>query len=316
MAAPGERMLRLLSLLQSGRRWPARDLAHALGVPDRTLRRDLDQLRAMGYPVESARGPGGHYRLVAGAALPPLMLDDDEAVATVLGLRLAAAGGTGIESATESAERAGDKLRRILPARLRRRTDQVLAAVEFARTDQPQAEGGVLHTLTQAISAHRTVTFDHRGASGDSPRTVEPVRMVQVRGRWYLYAWDRERHDWRNFRVDRISRPHPTLDTFVPRPLPTDDLAGHLQERFRGPRTVRIVLTLHTDARDAAGRLHRIDGALEAVDDHSCRYTAYVDSFEWLTAVLAVTDVEFTVDEPAAYRAFLRRTGERLLRAI
>lgn len=315
MTAPRERMLRLLSLLQSGRRWPAAELATAMGVPARTLRRDLDQLRTLGYPVRSARGPGGHYRLAAGAALPPLMLADDEAIATVLGLSLAAAGGTGIDLAAESADRAAAKLRRILPAGLRRRTDEVLAAVEFGRSEQPAAAPDVLGVVASAVAARRCLSFAYRGKAGTSRRTVEPVRLVQVRQRWYLYAWDRDRRDWRSFRLDRLDGPERTGTAFQPRPLPTDDLAGHLRDRFVGPRTVRVVLTLDTDVRDAAARLHRVDGTLEAVDDHTCRYVAYVDSYEWLSVVLTLTDVAFRVVEPDAFRAHLARTARRLLDA-
>lgn len=315
MTAPRERMLRLLSLLQSGRHWPAAELATAVGVPARTLRRDLDQLRAMGYPVESARGPGGHYRLVAGAALPPLMLGDDEAIATVLGLRLAAAGATGIELPAEAAERAAAKLRRILPAALRRRTDEVLAAVEFGRSEQPRTNPTVLNVTAAAIAARRCLAFAYRGKGGPSVRTVEPIRLVQLRRRWYLHAWDHDRQDWRSFRLDRVADPRTTAAPFGHPPLPTDDLAGHLQARFHGPKTVRVVLTLHTDVRDAATRLHRIDGSLEALDERSCRYVAYVDSFEWLAATLTVTDLDFSVEENAGFRDYLAHTGQRLLRA-
>ena len=308
-------MLRLLSLLQSGRLWPADELATAVGAPSRTLRRDIDHLRKMGYPVESTRGPGGHYRLVAGAALPPLMLEDDEAIATVLGLCLAAAGATGIDLTAESAERAAAKLRRILPASLRRRTDETLAAVEFGRSEHPQTSPTVLSVVASAIAAHRCLAFVYNGKGGQSFRTVEPIRLVQIRQRWYLYAWDRDRQDWRNFRLDRIADPQTTGATFRTRPLPTDDLAGHLQAQFHGPKTIRIVLTLHTNVRDAAARLHRIDGSLEALDEHNCRYVAYVDSFEWLAVVLTVTDIDFRVDETAEFRDYLAHTGQRLLRA-
>ncbi len=308
-------MLRLLSLLQSGRHWPAVDLAAAMEVPSRTLRRDIDHLRGMGYPVESSRGPGGHYRLVAGAALPPLMLEHDEAIATVLGLRLAAAGGTGIDLTAESAERAAAKLRRILPAALRRRTDEVLAAVEFGRSDQPQADATVLDVAASAIAARRCLEFAYNAKDGPSFRTVEPMRLVQLRRRWYLYAWDLGRQDWRSFRLDRITGPRTDDVAFEPRALPVDDLAGHLRERFDGPKSLEVTLTLHTDVRDAAARLHRVDGTLEAIDEHSCRYVAHVDSFEWLAVVLTLTDLGFTVVGPADFRDYVARTGQRLLRA-
>ncbi|WP_236005531.1 helix-turn-helix transcriptional regulator [Amycolatopsis pittospori] len=315
MTAPRERMLRLLSLLQSGRHWPAAELGAAMEVPPRTLRRDIDHLRNLGYPVESSRGPGGNYRLVAGAALPPLMLEHDEAIATVLGLRLAAVGGTGIDLTAESADRAAAKLRRILPSALRRKTDEVLAAVEFGRGDQPRVTPDILGVLAAAIAARRCLEFEYTAKVGPSSRTVEPMRLVQLGRRWYLYAWDRDRRDWRNFRLDRIDGPRTTDVAFEPRALPVDDVAGHLEDRFHSPKSLRIVLTLQVDAREAAARLHRLDGTLEALDDHSCRYVAYVDSFEWLAVVLTVTDIDFTVDEPDAFRDHLARTGRRLLRA-
>lgn len=308
-------MLELLSLLQSGRRWTSQDLSRAMDVPARTLRRDLEHLRDLGYPVEGVRGPGGHYRLVAGSALPPLMLDDDEATAIVLGLRLAATGGTGVDFTAEAADRAGAKLRRILPASLRRRTDEVLAAVEFAHVDHPRVDTDTLITTTRAITTRHCLSFTHHGRSGVSGRVVEPMRLVQIRGRWYLYAWDRDRNDWRNFRVDRIAEPQTTQKTFLPRPLPTEDLVQHIEARFHGPWTNQVVLTLHTDVHDAASRLHRIDGVLETIDDHRCRYTASVDSYTWIAVVLTATDIEFSVDEPADFRAFLEHTGRRLLRA-
>ncbi|WP_265442691.1 helix-turn-helix transcriptional regulator [Flexivirga meconopsidis] len=313
MTTPGERMLRLLSLLQSGRHWSAADLARAMDVPTRTLRRDIGQLRAMGYPVESTRGPGGHYRLIAGASLPPLMLDDDEAVAAVLGLQLAAAGATGIESAADAADRAGEKLRRVLPASLRRRTDDVFTAVEFAPAGQPQTHTAVLNTLAHAISVNRTTRFAYRAASGViTQREVEPIRLVQLRGRWYLFAWDRDRGDWRNFRLDRVAEARTLAETFTPRSLPSEDLPAYLRGRFFGPSNVRVVLVLGTDVRDAVSRLHRVDGTLEAIDDQCCRYTALVDSFEWLVTVLIMTDLDFTVLEPDEFREFLRRTAHRL----
>ncbi|GAA3142983.1 YafY family protein [Planomonospora alba] len=343
MPAPRERMLRLLSLLQTGRRWSAEELASAMDATPRTLRRDIGHLRALGYPVESARGPGGHYRLVAGAALPPLMLEDDEAVATVLGLKLAAAGGAGLDFATEAAERAATKLRRILPAPLRRRTDEILTAVEIGATGHPQPSPAILSELAAAITAHRRVVFDHvgnhadehageradehagdrvgedagdrAGGRGPARRTVEPHRLVRLRQRWYLFAWDLDRHDWRAFRLDRIDGPRTTGDVFRPRALPADDLVAHLRERFRSPAAHRVVLTLHTDAHDAAARLHRIDGTLQPLDSGGCRYVAEVDSYEWLATVLVLAGVEFTVERPDAFGGYLARAAHRLLRA-
>ncbi|WP_262852862.1 helix-turn-helix transcriptional regulator [Mumia quercus] len=314
MAAPRERMLRLLSLLQSGRRWPADELAAAMETHGRTLRRDIDHLRQMGYPVESTRGPGGHYRLRAGGALPPLMLEDDEAVVTVLGLRLAATGSTRDDAHAEAAERAVAKLRRILPAPLRRRADEILAAVEVGRTEQQRADPAVFQTLASVIRAQRRLAFDYTARQATSRREVEPARLLHVRGRWYLFAWDLGRGDWRSFRLDRLVDPRPLESTFRPRTPPAEDLAGYLQDRVRPAPTRRVVLTLHASAREAAARLYRVDGSLEPVDADTCRYEAHVDSYEWLATVLVLADLEFTVEEPQEFAAYLAEAAHRLLR--
>ncbi|MFH8589406.1 helix-turn-helix transcriptional regulator [Streptomyces celluloflavus] len=316
MPAPRERMLRLLSLLQSGRRWPAGELATAMETTGRTLRRDIEHLREMGYPVQSVRGPGGHYQLVAGQALPPLMLEDDEAIATILGLKLAAADSTGTDVTTEAAQRAVSKLRRILPARLTRRTDQVLAAVEVGGADYPQPAPEQVGSLAEAISTHRCLTFTHTGKRGTRHRTVEPVRLVRMSRRWYLFAWDRDREDWRTFRLDRITDTAVTTSTFAPRRAPAEDLVGYLQDHFHGSDTLhRVVLILHTSAPDAASRLYRIDGVLEPLTENRCRYIAHVDSYEWLTLVLVLTGIEFTIEEPDDFRDHVSAAARRLLRA-
>ncbi|MDN6556846.1 MAG: YafY family transcriptional regulator [Acidipropionibacterium acidipropionici] len=309
---PRERMLRLLSLLQTGRQWPAADLADATGATPRTLRRDIDFLRELGYPVRSARGPGGHYQLVAGRALPPLMLEDDEAVATVLGLRLAAAADVGGGSTAEAAERAADKLRRMLPPRLRRTTDGLMGAVEISATASVLPAPTLLATLARAVSQTTRVSFTYQSRSGTARRDVEPARLIQLRQRWYLFAWDRDRHDWRTFRLDRFHSDPQAGGPFTPRPLPAGDLPAYLRERFVGAPELTVVLTLHADASQAASRLYRIDGTLEPLDDGSCRYVAHVDSYEWLTVALTLSDVDFTVESPDAYRAFLAERAARL----
>ena len=281
----------------------------------RTLRRDIDHLRGQGYPVESTRGPGGHYRLIAGAALPPLMLEDDEAIATVLGLRLIAVGGAGLDFQSEAADRAIAKLRRILPAPLRRKADQVLAAVDMDRTSHPQPSSEVVRVLAEAITARAQLTFDYARGGRTTSRTVEPYRIVRVKGRWYHFCWDTTREDWRSFRLDRISSPTLTESTFRPRVLPAEDVARYLTDQFGGPPQLRVVLTLHADAREAAARLHRVDGSLEPIDGTRCRYTAHVDSPEWLTTVLILSGLDFTVEEPDEFTAYITNAGHRLLGA-
>lgn len=308
-------MLRLLSLLQTGRAWSAADLADAAGATPRTLRRDLTRLRDLGYPVESLRGPGGHYRLVAGAALPPLMLEDDEAIACMVGLKLAAAGAPGPAGVADAAGRAAGKLTRVLPARLRRRADAVLAAVQVDAADDPQPAPALLGDLAAAATSRELVTFEHRGARGTAARTVEPVRLVRVDGRWYLFGWDRDREDWRSFRLDRVRDVHRTGRGFRARSLPADDVAALLHDRFRGPRDQQVILLLHADVEEAAHRLHRVEGTLEPLGPDLCRYVARVDSFEWLGVVLVLSDLEVTVEEPDAFRRHLADVATRLRRA-
>lgn len=316
MGTPRERMVRLLSLLQTGRRWTAAELATAIDATPRTLRRDIEYLRGQGYPVESARGPGGHYRLVAGSALPPLMLEDDEAVAAVLGLRLVAAGGSGLDFQSEAADRAIAKFRRILPASLRRRADHVLSAVEVDTTGHPQATAETMRVLAEAITAHQRVTFDYTLRGKTLSRTVEPYRIVRVKGRWYLFCWDTGRADWRTFRLDRVSTPTPMSGVFRPRSLPAEEVADYLARQFGKSPSRRVVLTLHADVREAASRLHRIEGTLEPVDSTSCRYVAHVDSPEWLTTVLILSGLDFTIEEPGEFSAYIAEAGQRLLAAV
>jgi predicted DNA-binding transcriptional regulator YafY len=308
-----QRALRLLSLLQTGRRWTAPELAQAMGVPPRTLRRDLDRLREMGYPIISTRGPGGHYALEAGDGMPPLMFDDDEAVATMLALRLADAGQAGVAFDTAAAERARTKLRRFLPTALRHRTDGVLATMDVARSTVDPTSDQELSHLASAITEHRVVHFDHIGKRGRSTRTVEPARLVHVRDRWYLHAWDPARTDWRSFRLDRLHDLQVTARAFLPRPLP-EDVASLLQDQFFGSPPVHVVLTLQAGMEESATRLMRVDGSLTPTDPLHTRYDAYVDSFEWLAVVLTFADLEFTVEEPQEFAHFIAATGTRLAR--
>ncbi|MBH5145858.1 helix-turn-helix transcriptional regulator [Rhodococcus erythropolis] len=313
--SPRERMLRLLSLLQTGREWTAGDLAAAMDTPSRTLRRDIENLRELGYPVQSLRGPGGHYRLVAGKALPPLMLEDDEAIATILALKLAAAGGTGIDFTLDAAVRAADKLRRILPTRLRRRTDEMLASVDVSRTSYPQPTHSLLRTVATAISDHTRIAFTYNGRQHASHRDVEPARLLRMGQHWYLFGWDRDRENWRTFRLDRIADAPISTTAFTSRQLPAEDLPTFLNKQFRGTPAYLVVLTLHASAQEAASRLYRIDGALEPINGNRCRYTAHVDSYQWITLVLVLTDIEFTIDGPDAFRDHLAQQAHRLLRA-
>lgn len=314
MGSPRGRMLRLLSLLQSGRQWAATELAEATESTPRTLRRDIEFLRNLGYPVQSRRGPGGHYQLVAGRALPPLILDDDEAIATVLSLRLGAGGVTGQEETASAAHRAEAKLRRILPVALRRTVDTLMATTDISSTAGALPEAGLVSSIAEAIAANRLLTFDYSGSSDRARREVEPARLVRLQQRWYLFCWDRGRRDWRTFRLDRMSDVRAELERYRPRPLPAEDLPAYLRAQFRGVPEHTVVLVLHASAEVAAERLHRVDGTLEPLSGGGCRYRAHVDSYEWLAMSLMLTDIEFTIESPDGFRTFLAGRAHRMLR--
>jgi predicted DNA-binding transcriptional regulator YafY len=227
---PG-RLLRLLSLLQSRREWSGRELAERLGVTDRTVRRDVERLRSLDYPVTGTTGLAGGYRLAAGKNVPPLLLDDDEAVAVAVGL--AGAAGSGVSGLQDSSMSALAKLEQVLPARLRPSVAAVGAAEVVARDGVPQVDAAALAVLAACCRDQEIVAFSYSGRRGaSSDRRVEPHRLVTIHGQWYLLAYDPDRADWRTFRVDRISRIAPTRHHFTARELPAADAASYLLESF------------------------------------------------------------------------------------
>ncbi|MEE2041762.1 WYL domain-containing protein [Nocardiopsis sp. CT-R113] len=320
MADTSQRTLRLLSLLQTGRAWPGADLAAALDTSPRSLRRDIDRLRELGYAVESLRGPGGHYRLVAGRAVPPLLFEDDEVVAATLGLRIVAGGLGGVEGVEESADRALTKLRQVLPSPLARRAAALTCAVEPERRAWPGVRPDVVTALSEAVAAGQWVRLVHRGRDGeDHRRRADPYRLVMSGRRWYLYAWDRDRDGWRTFRLDRICEVVQTRAAFTPRELPGEGRAEHLERGFRESGPLHSVSVLFdASAEEVAARITRVDGDLVPVGAERARYTARVDSFEWIAIVLALTGLPFTVESPeefarraAALADILHRSADR-----
>ncbi|WP_280485761.1 helix-turn-helix transcriptional regulator [Nocardia cyriacigeorgica] len=226
------RMLELLATLQTGRRYSGRDLSARLGVSARTLRRDIDRLRAYGYPVTTQTGPTGYYQLAAGRTLPPLVLDDDEAVATLIALALLGATSTddppadGHTDIGAAADRAFGKIDQFLPTRLRLRAEAVRASLEAAPLIAPAVDAELLALLGAAAGAHERVNFDYTDKSGArTARRVEPYRQVNLHLRWYLLAWDLDRGDWRTFRLDRISNAMATGARLTARGLPAEN--GH-----------------------------------------------------------------------------------------
>ncbi|WP_033893556.1 helix-turn-helix transcriptional regulator [Streptomyces anulatus] len=322
------RLLKLLSFLQTPREWPGGELAERLDVSPRTIRRDVDRLRDLGYPVEASRGSVGGYRLVAGAAMPPLLLDDEEAVAIAVGLRAGA--GHAIEGVDEASVRALAKLEQVLPSRLRHRVSALQnATVPLTRGDGATIDPRTLTTLASASTGRERLRFAYR--SGDGTRTkrqVEPYRLVSTGQRWYLVAYDVDREDWRTFRVDRVGEPYATGARFAPRPLPVDGVGGDARSgggdaaRFLARSMRRMQPELRLDvwfgapAEFVAARLPAHLGAPEPDGEGGCRLrSSCTDSPEWVALRLALVDCEFSVRGPSQLVAHLESLGARLSRA-
>ncbi|WP_063020930.1 helix-turn-helix transcriptional regulator [Nocardia niwae] len=317
MTQTAARLLQLLSLLQTRREWSGPELAARLGVTVRTVRRDVERLRELEYPVVASLGAIGGYRLEAGVALPPLLLDDEEAVAITLGLRGAAQGAiTGIE---ESAARALVKLQQVLPSRLRRRVDALdtttvsLGGPAAGPTIDPQ----VLVTLAAAARDGERVRFRYRDKTdAESGRLVEPHSLVSAGRRWYLVAWDVDRADWRTFRVDRLTSPRPIGTRCAPRVLPAEDAAGFVTSQLARSRPVRHVV-LRVDApAEALIEAFRVRAEeIEPLDERSCVLRTSADSLEWTALRIAHLDLDFEIVEPSEMKDLLARLGAKLLRA-
>ncbi|MEV0601407.1 YafY family protein [Streptomyces sp. NPDC050315] len=316
MLETSARLLRLLSLLQAHREWSGADLADRLGVTPRTVRRDIERLRELGYPVHSAPGTAGGYQLGAGAELPPLLLDDEEAVAVAVGLRTAAAGGiAGIE---ETSVRALAKLEQVLPARLRRRVSTLNTfTVPLVNGAGPRVDAAVLTELAAACRDSQQLRFEYAAHDGTvSRRTVEPHRLVSAQRRWYLVAWDTGRADWRTFRADRITPTPPHGPRVAPRTPPAEDLAAYVSEGVsRAVYAVSATVLLHAPLEEAAQRISPLAGALEAVDDRTCLLRAGAANPDALVVFLMMTGFDFEVREPPELLAYIREIRDRLSRA-
>jgi predicted DNA-binding transcriptional regulator YafY len=315
MSETASRLLELLSLLQARRDWPGPELAERLEVSDRTVRRDVERLRALGYPVESLTGPAGGYRLRAGTAMPPLLLDEDEAIAIAVGLGTAArASVTGIE---ETAIRALVKLEQVLPAHLRRRVAALGSATIAAPGAGPTVDPGHLTTIAAACRDGECVRFAYRSREGvGTRREVEPLSLVNLGRRWYVVAWDRGRDDWRTFRIDRIERPTATGARFTPRTLPAEDAAAFVKESISGAWSrFEARVTVHASAEEVTTRLPHLAGALEPLADGRCEYRTSDYDLEWLALRIAMLGADVEVDGPPELRAQLRTLARRLRRA-
>lgn len=311
MLQTSARLLRLLSLLQSRPDWQGSDLAERLDVTTRTVRRDIDRLRDLGYPVDSTPGIAGGYRLGVGAALPPLLLDDDEAVAVAVGLRGAAAGWvTGIE---ESSLRALSKIEQILPSRLRHRVSGLQSAIMLLPGDCPVVDADLLTALASACRAHEGVRFQYR----DATRRVEPYRLVRAGRNWYLLAYDLDRADWRTFRVDRVEGPIQPGARFTPRPEPAGDTATYVSDALtRAPYRYQATILFHAPLEKVAQTTSPTAGRLEARDENSCLYHTGAEALDSIAIYIALKGFDFEVLDPPELKKFVAELGARLTRSV
>ena len=314
MANTSARMLRLLSLLQTHRYWPGTELAGRLEVSPRTLRRDVDRLRELGYPVDAARGVAGGYQLQAGAAVPPLLLDDEEAVAIAVGLRTAAAGA--VAGFEETSVRALAKVIQLLPPRLRKRIDALQAATApGVFGDGPSLDATTLTTIALACRGEERLRFDYTPREGESSsRYVEPHRLVSLGRRWYLVAWDLDRGDWRSFRIDRLTGPQLTGARFRPREIPGGDPVAWMRSRLAAvPNRYDVSVTIARAAPEVQKFVGHW-GTAEPVSASACRLRMNVDDLGWPVMVLGTLGADFTVESPPELLDRVRATGETLLR--
>lgn len=320
MSETTSRVLRLLGLLQSRRVWTGEDLAEMLSVTTRSVRRDVERLRELGYPVEASTGQGGGYRLGAGAALPPLLLDPDEAVAMAVSLRLAAGGS--VAGVGDAALRALSKLDQVMPARLRA---QVAAVQDATVTLLPETPGNsdadtlvepdALMTLARACRDHEHVTVDYTDRDGNpSSRRLEPYQLVTTGRRWYLLAHDRDRDDWRSLRLDRMGAVRAVGSTFVPRSAP--DAREYVQHAISAaPYRYVARVRYRMPMADVARRFSPQSARVEPDGPQACVVTAGGDDPEAMALHFAMVAAEFEVLEPAEVREAARAVGERLRRA-
>lgn len=310
MAETAERLLRLLSLLTVRRSWPGPDLAERVGVTPRTIRRDVERLRSLGYEIQAVPGPAGGYALGPGNGLPPLMLDDESAVAVALGLRAVASGAvTGMEDA---AARAVAVIDRVLPDRLRRRVDALQSSVVPLPPGTPSVAADLIGTIALACREGERLRFGYTDGSGVwRRRHVEPYRLVSTGRRWYLVARDLDRSDWRSFRLDRLSDVLPT--GVRSRPADPPDAARFVSESVGArayPFQARLLLSAPASA--VAERVPPTTGVVEALDHERCLLITGAYSLDAIALHVAFLGVPFVPLEPPELAGICASLGERL----
>ncbi|WP_028280794.1 YafY family protein [Arthrobacter sp. H5] len=315
MLETSARLLQLLSLLQLRREWTGSALAARMEVTERTVRRDIGKLRTLGYPIHASPGIAGGYQLGAGAQLPPLLLDDDEALAVAIGLSAVTA--SPVSGLGEASVRALTKLEQVLPGRLRPKFSGLRTAVTRMAAVSTPVNPEVLTALSAAITERRTVVFRYERHDGESSRrVVQPYRLVDTGRRWYLVAWDATREDWRTFRVDRCQSIPSPRERFTSRPLPEEDLAAYVQKSItRSPYKYDIVVRIHAPLADVAQKVPSDTAELE--DDGGTRtiMRTGADSLDWPLMHLVAMDMEFEILEPALLRERAQLAATRLAAA-
>jgi predicted DNA-binding transcriptional regulator YafY len=310
------RLLALLGLLQSRTTWSGAELSERLEVSGRTVRNDIERLRELDYPVEAVRGPGGYYRLGVGAKLPPLLLDDDEAVAVAVSLR-AASGVSGIE---ETSTRALAKLEAVLPHRLTLRVNAVRDAVETGpentgtNAPDPEVDARLLMAVAAAIRDHDEIRFRYRQ---DERHQVEPYRLISWQRRWYLVARDASADTWSSFRLDWMELRVPGGRRFTPAELPGGDYPGFVLRTtaFAGWR-VHVRITVHAPAAEVLNRINPTVGIVEAIDATTCVLVTGADSVETVAVYIGMLGFDFTVAEPPELVAHLTTLSHRYAKAV
>lgn len=314
MLETSARLLALLSLLQSRPTWPGPELAERLEVTTRTIRNDVGRLRELGYPVDAERGTAGHYRLGAGAKLPPLLLDDDEAVGLAVALRLASS----IAEIEETSTRTLAKLEQVLPARLNRQVRAIQAAVDRgpenteSNVEDPQVDAAVLAQIAAAVRDTEWLRFTYRGQQ----RAVEPYRVVTWERRWYLVGRDTSTGTWSVFRVDWMSLGPRTGRRFEPSPLSPDDYTELVVRSVASSGwAAHARITVFAAAEEVLARINPAVGVVEPVDADSCVLVTGADSLETIAVYVGMLGIDFRVDAPAELGDHIRRLGERYAKA-
>ncbi|WP_026817999.1 helix-turn-helix transcriptional regulator [Arthrobacter castelli] len=315
MLETSARLLQLLSLLQVHREWTGGALAERMEVTERTVRRDIGKLRSLGYPISASPGVAGGYQLGAGARLPPLLLDDGEALAVALGLATVASGP--VAGIGESSVRALAKLEQVLPPRLRPRFSALKGSVSTLPTPASPVDPDYLTAVSGAISERRAIGFTYSKSEGaPERRIVEPYHLVNTGRRWYLVAWDTMRQDWRTFRVDRINSAPTERHKYLPRPLPADNVVDYVQQSItRSPYRYDVVVRLHAPMAHVAEYIGPSLAQLTPDGPGHTILKAGWDSLDYALMHLSILDVDFDVLEPAELRDRARQMAERLARS-